>query len=345
MSKQANAVGTENASNGVKKAEMKIAHWTMFNKSGMFRMAESFAKAEAALGIDSWLVDVQDSKGYKEILNADIHVVHTHLPDDVRKQLTKPLKLVWIGHGSVEHVFQGSVESGLNKGYGAGDSWALCQYWMQQADALVTFWPRQQAIWKSLCDKATIVDCIPMGVDKDFWRPTPSAGKYLGTPSIFTAENCHYTKWPFDLLVTWPWVWPEIPDAFLHAIYIPNDQHKWFFPLMNRNGSRFKTIATGAVLDPTGLRNAFCSTDFFIGLVRYGDFNRLSHEANSSGVKSISYAGNNYSDFWLHEGDQRTMAKELLAILKGDVEPREKLSVPSVEDMAKAMVNIYRRIL
>lgn len=342
MSEQANTVGTVIP---IKKAEMKVAHWTMFNKSGMFRMAESFAKAEGALGVDSWLVDCQDPNGYKEILDADIHVIHTHFPDDVRHQLKKPLKLVWVGHGSVEHVFQSSVESGLKGGYGSGDSWALCQYWMQQADALVTFWPRQQALWKSLCDKKTIVDCVPMGVERDFWRPVPSAGKYMGSPSVFTAENCHYVKWPLDLLLCWPWVWPEIPNTFLHAIYIPNDQHKWFFPLMNRNGARFKTIATGAVLDPTGLRNAFCSTDFFIGLVRYGDFNRLSLEASACGAKTISYVGNNYADFWIHEGDQRVMAKELIAILKGDVEPREKLAVPSIEDTAKAMINIYRRIL
>jgi hypothetical protein len=323
---------------------IKVAHWTMFNNSGMYRMAESFAKEEGKQGIDSWLCDVSD-RNYKDVLDADIHVVHTHLPDDVRPQLLKPLKLVWVGHGSVEHVFQSSVESGLKGGYGAGDGWALCQYWMQQADALVTFWPRQQAIWKSLCDKATIVECIPLGVELDFWKPTQSQGKYMGTPSVFTAENCHYTKWPLDLFLCWPWVWPEVPEAFLHAVYIPNDQHKWYFPLVNRNGCRFKTIMSAAVLDPVSLRNAFCSTDFFIGLVRYGDYNRLSMEASACGAKTISYAGNEYADYWITEGDQRIMAKELTAILKGDTPPRAKLSVPDMKDMVRSMIDVYRRIL
>ena len=98
------------------------------------------------------------------------------------------------------------------------------------------------------------------------------------------------------------------------------------------------------LLNQTNLRNALCSTDYFIGLVRYGDANRLSLEANACGAKMITYAGNEYSDYWLHEGDQREIAKELLAILKGDVEPRKKLQASNVMETAAAMKNIYERI-
>jgi hypothetical protein len=325
---------------------LKTAHWTMFNKSGMFRMAESFVNAEKKLGIDAHLCDYANRNNFQEALDADVHIVHTHLPDEVRPMLSKELKIVWVGHGSVEHTFQSSVEEGLNKGYGAGDSWALAQYWMQHADALITFWPRQQKIWQSLCDKHTLVDFVPLGVEKDFWTPVQSFGKYKGNPSLFTAENPHYTKWPLDLFIIWPWVYPEFPSAFLHAIYMANDQARWFYPLINRNGCSFKTISAALVLDPVGLRNAFCSTDYFIGLVRYGDHNRLSMEAGACGAKTITFAGNDYSDYWIHEGDQREMAKELIAILKGDVEPRKKLPIPDmVEDTAKAMLKIYERIL
>jgi len=324
---------------------LKIAHWTMFNNSGMFRMAESFAKAECALGLQSYLVNYQDPEGYEEILDADIHVVHTHLPDDVRQQLTRPLKLVWMGHGTPEYVFLKSVIDS-SRGYGVSDSWQLIQYWMQQADALVTFWPRHQRIWKSLCDKRTIVDCIPMGVEKDFWQPVQSLGKYLGSPSVFTAENCDFSKWPLDLMITWPWVCEELPVAHLHCVYLPNDQHRWFFPLMNRNGAGFKTIAAGIIMDKVTLRNAFCSTDYFISLVRYGDFNRLSLEANATGAKIISYAGNEYADYWIQEGDQRGMAKSLVSILKGEINPRKKkLETPDISETAKAMFKIYERIM
>lgn len=324
---------------------MKIAHWTLVNNSGMYRVAESFCLTECALGLDSWLVDIADTNGWGPILDADIHVVHTHLPDAVRPQLTKPLKVVWIAHGTPEYVFHKSVEEGLNRGYGASDSWQLCQYWMQHADALVTFWPRHQKIWQSMCDKRTVVDCMPMGIDTSFWAPVPSMGKYLGAPSLFTAENCDYSKWPLDLFFLWPWVWPEIPGTFLHAVYLPNDQHRWFYPLINRNGCAFKTISAGVIFDQSSLRNAFCSTDYFIGLVRYGDANRLCLEANASGAKTITYAGNEYSDYWIHEGDQREMAKELLAILKGDVEPRKKRPVESVVDTSRRMITIYERIM
>jgi hypothetical protein len=89
----------------------------------------------------------------------------------------------------------------------------------------------------------------------------------------------------------------------------------------------------------------FNSVDYFIGLVRYGDFNRISLEANATGVKTISYSGNPYSDFWVPEGDQREIAKVLVEILNGNVEPRKKDIVPDIEETAKGMVKIYERIL
>lgn len=324
---------------------MKIAHWTMFNTSGMFRVAEALAKAEAQSGLDSWLVNCQDPTGYKDILDSDIQVIHTHLPDDVRLQLTKPLRTVFVAHGTPEYVFQRSVEAGLNQGYGASDSLQLCQYWLQHADATVTFWPRQQAIWQSMSDKHTIIDLIPQGIDKTFWKPVPSAGHYMGTPSLFTAENNDYSKWPLDLFIAWPWVWPKVPTAFLHAVYLPTDQHRWFFPLLNRNGSGYKTIASNLILSPESLRNAFCSNDYYIGLARYGTANLISKQANACGVKTISYKGNEFSDFWIDEGDQRIIADQLYEILAGHVAPRSKTTVPDISETVKAMSLIYNRIM
>lgn len=308
-------------------------------------MAESLVNAERKLGVDSNLADFENVAGFDAMADVDVHVVHTHFPDAMRSKVTKPLRLVWIGHGSVEHSFQTSVEAGLNQGYGAGDGWMLNQYWLQHADALVTFWPRQQAIWQSLCDKHTRVNCVPMGVEKDFWKPTLSKGRYRGNPSLFTAENCHYVKWPLDLFIAWPWVYPQVPGSCLHALYVPNNQQKWFATLANRNGAAFGSVISDIVLAPENLRNAFCSIDYFIGLVRYGDFNRLCLEANASGAKTISYCGNTYADYWIHEGDQRIMAQELIEILKGNVEPRAKAAVPDIEDTAKAMIKIYEEIL
>ena len=325
--------------------KLKVCHWTMFNTSGMYKVAEMFSRVECSLGLDSWLCDFNDPNGWGEILDADIHVIHTHLPDAVRPQLKKPLKTVWVAHGTPEYTFTSSVINGLHGGYGASNSWDLCQYWMQHADALVTFWPRHQKIWKSLCDKRTIVDCFPCGVEKQFWRPAESKGRYLGSPSLFTAENCDYSKWPLDLFLCWPWVWPEIPLAHLHAIYIPHDQHRYFYPLINRNGCSFKTLTGPYYLSDESLRNAFVSTDYFIGLVRYGDNNKLFMEAAACGAKTITYAGNPYSHFWITEGDQRRMAEELLAILKGEVKPREPLEVPDATETSKNMLKIYERIM
>jgi hypothetical protein len=99
------------------------------------------------------------------------------------------------------------------------------------------------------------------------------------------------------------------------------------------------------------LRNVFNSVDYYIGLVRYGDFNRISMEAKASGCKLISYTGNPYADYWLPEGDQRTMAGELIKILKGEVKPRANqtlepiLEVPDISETAAEMIKIYEGLI
>lgn len=313
----------------------------------MDRVATSLVDGERALGLDSIRCNCHEppADGFASVLDADVHVCHTHFPDDIRRRITRDYKRVYFVHGTPEHTFHTSVESGLSGKYAPGDSWMLVQYNLQHADAICTFWPRHQAILKSLCDKRTPVNCLPLGVDKSFWCPGDSAGKYAGAPSVFTAENCHQIKWPLDLFIAWPWVYPNVKGApCLHAAYLPLDQHRWFFPLINRNGSHYGMHVTSGAFEPHALRNVFRSVDFYIGLVRYGDFNRISLEANASGCRTISYAGNPHSDFWLPEGDQRTIAAELVKILNGETEPRAKTPVPDISETCKLTKALYESL-
>lgn len=328
---------------------MKVCHWSMWNNSGMNNVAKSMAEAERKLGLDSHLVNIHESnpESWDQWADADVHVTHTHFPTEMRKRLTKPLKLVWVSHGVPEHVFKSSVEEGSHGGYGHGDPWMLFQYWLQHADARVTFWPRHKAILETMVDNGTKIHLVPMGVELDFWKEGGSDGKWSGNPSVFTAENCHEIKWPLDLFILWPWIYREIPDACLHACYLPNDQHRWFLTLANRNGAHFGAHISPLAFHGTALRNCLKSCDFFLGMVAKGDFNRLCLEANASNsCRTISYAGNPYSDFHLPEGDQRIIADELLKILRGEVEPRkDKTPVPDVSEMAQSMKQVYESIL
>lgn len=319
---------------------MRVAHYTISNGSGMHRVAESMAEAEKAIGLDSFVCDLNSDMEIGK--DCDIRIAHTHLPEYA---LSGDKPIVYVAHGTPEYVFSSSVEVGLNKGYGHGDGWMLVQYWLQRSDAIVTFWPRHQKIWKSLCDKKTQVECIPLGVDKSFWHPVESRGKYVGNPAVFTAENCHTIKWPLDLFIAWPWITEIIPSARLHAVYVPYDQHRWWFPLVNRNGCSFSSYISPSVFSHEDLRNAFSSVDFYVGLVKYGDFNRVCLEAKACGCKVISYVGNPYADYWIAEGDQRNTATELSAILSSDREPRPVAQVPDASETALAMKEIYDKLI
>lgn len=330
---------------------MKVVHWSLCNGSGMHNVAKSMVQAELALGVESVLINIETESAWEQAFDADVHVSHTHVPVTYKgkrlsRQVTKPMKIVGVFHGTPEHVFRGSVEAGLGGRYAPPNSLMIQHHDLQTSDALVTFWPRHKAIYETMVDKGRIVHCVPMGVDKELWAGGASRGKYQGTPSVLTCENSHDIKWPFDLFTMWKWISDEVDEAYLHALYVPHDQHRYWFPLVFRNQCYYRAHIGPWTYEPNELRNILKSNDFYCGLVEKGDFNRMSLEANAAGgCKTISYAGNEYSDFWVPEGDQRIVAAEFIRILRGEVEPRAKTPVPSLADMGQAMVGIYEDVL
>lgn len=317
----------------------------MFNGSGMNNVAVTMCAAEKALGLDSQTANPFEAAQdilYDKFCDFDIHVTHTYFPEWFKRRLgAKKYKLVWLGHGTPEYVFYDTIAQPINR-HGINDAIMLQQHYLQHSDAVVTSWPRHKAIYETLVDKRTPVHLVPMGIDKTFWKPTPSQGKFAGEPSLLWSENSQVIKFPYDLLIAWPWVYPKVKtSAVLHITRLPLDQHRWFFPLINRNGSAYAAHISNIMWGPEDLRNALCSVDYQIGLVWKGDFNRISLEANACGCKTISYQGNPYSDFWLPEGDQRIIAEELVKILNKETPPRDKTPVPSAEETARQMKVIY----
>lgn len=308
----------------------------------MNRVAEEINAAEIAAGMDSLCLDNANHLEREKGFDADIHVIHTHLPDEIDKRAAKT---IWVAHGTPEVMFTESVLEG-NRGHGSPDAWMAAVSLLSTCDAAVTFWPRHQAIWQSLMPKSRVIDCLPMGIDLARWKPMLSKGKFDGTPSILTAENCHTIKWPLDLIIAMGWVLQEIRAARFHVLYLPMDQSKWFYSLATQNGAAYRSHISSVSYAQADLCNAFCSVDYYAGLVRYGDHNRTCMEAKASGCNVISYRGNEYADYWVDEGDQRTIAGQLKLILSGQIEPRPDITpVPDITETALAMAKIYGRIL
>jgi hypothetical protein len=312
----------------------------------MHHAAEACAEAERRLGHDSMLVNIDNNYAWDETVDADIHVSHTHFPDEMRAKLEKPARVVFVAHGTPEHVMENAIDAHATGGYGPADGWMMLRHQLRSADAVVTFWDRHRAIYASLVPKERPIHCVPMGVDRAFWAEGNDRGRYAGTPSVWMSENQHRMKWALDVLIAWPWVCNELPNARLHAHYIPHTHHRFFIDLANSNGAAYRSYLSAAKYEHTMLREMWKSVDFFLGPVRYGDHNCLSMQAAAAGMTTISYAGNRYADFWIPEGDQREMATALVSIFRGEVQPRvDKLPVPDLLEMGQAMISIYEGIL
>jgi len=320
---------------------LKITHWTLMNGSGLANVASDICNTERALGADSVLCNTQVPSTWEAGMAADIHVVHSHIPDKL--SLCTDAKMVVVEHGSPEHAFELSVTKGTDGSYGASDSFAILSYLIKRASAVVTFWPRQAEIWKTMTNAPVIT--IPMGIDTEFWKPVPKQNVLSGIPALLTAENCHTCKWPIDLMIMWPWIVKELPNARAHFLNIPYDQHRWWLPLAYMNDARYTTFISASKLPKDQLRQFICAADYYYSPVEYGDFNRMSLEAKSCGCKVISYAGNDYADFWITEGDQREQAKQLLGIFKGEIQARPTLAIPDIKETAKQMLEIYGGLL
>lgn len=315
---------------------MKVAHWTYFNGSGLTNVAQTMSAAEAKLGIDSIMCDTSKVETWGAGMDADIHVVHSHIPDKLA--FDDATKIVVVEHGSPEHCFEVSVTQAMYQGYGAGDSWNISTYLCRRANVVVTFWPRQAAIWKTLTERP--VHVIPMGIDRSFWKRT-GVLPLAGTPSVFCAENAHTVKWPLDMVMMWPWIVKGLPDARLHAINLPTDQQRWWTSLSVLNNALYTAYIYAIKLGPEGLRNHFSAASFYYSPVRYGDHNRVCLEAASCGCKVISFEGNEYAHYWVREGDQRRQFEDIMDILRGNRPERVPAPVPASEEMAAAMLMIY----
>lgn len=305
-------------------------------------MAEEISACEATMGINSVCLDGEVPAEIQAGINADIHVVHTHLPDTISP---KSAKVVWVAHGTPEVMFQNSVTEGTRHIHGSPDYWMQAHHHIRTASAIVTFWERHAWIWNGLSDRGTIVHTIPMGVNRALWNKAPSRGKFVGSPSILTGENCYFCKWPLDLFFAMPDVFEQLPHARLHVFNLPQDQCPWWYPLIFDNGTAYRSYIAVTRFESPDLANAFASVDYYVGLVRYGDHNRMMLEAKACGRPVISYRGNPYADYWVDEGDQRNIAAQLAMILRGQVPPRETMPVPDITETAAAMSKIYEGIL
>ena len=161
-----------------------------------------------------------------------------------------------------------------------------------------------------------------------------------------TSENSVRSKWILDLLLLFPWLLDEFPGAKLHCYYIPMNLHKMFYPLLYANKGLRGIFLSDQKLGKDTLLATLRGAKYYLSPVRYGDFNQMSLQAKAAGCKVISYKGNPYADYWLDEGDQRTMALQLLAIMKGWTQPRFDIEpVPDTNQMVDGMLRVYKEVL
>lgn len=331
---------------------MKTAHWVTTNGSGMHHLAEACADAERRLGHEASLIDLSKPQTWESgpAVDADIHVNHTQFPEGQRQRIRqvtgKAPKVVFVSHGIPEHTFELAVQEHLaTDKYDTQDYWMLFRHLLRTSDALVVFTPRYQALFQTMAHRSQIIDLVPMGVDRAFWAGGVAADRPRGLPAVWMSENQHRIKWALDVFLAWPFVLQANPLAHLHAPSIPFDQHRFMVDLANSNGAAYGATISAKRYSHKQLRGFWKACDFNLATTRYGDNTLITMQAEAAGLRTISYNGNEHASFWIPEGDQRTMATELLKIFSGETPERAKTPVPDLLEMGRGMLAVYERVL
>lgn len=333
---------------------MKIRHWSLLNQSGMHHLALAVAEGERRLGHDALVLDAADPSLWRNPLHmdADVYAIHSRcaLSDlaFIRDVMGREPRIVFYSHGIPEDTIGLAMNDVLLvERPEVLDHWSLTRYWLARADAFVVFNDRQRSLFQTMTSKGRIVDCVPFGVDTTFWADGPKDAPHLrGTPAVWTSENQLRVKWALDLLLAWPFVAERIPEAHLHAHYIPFQIHRWFVDIANTNGAAYSATITPKYFPHDLLRHLWRGCDFMVATSAYGDPTCLSQQAEAAGLKVISHPGNPYASYWVPFGDQRIMADQMVGIFQGYLPPREdKTPVPTLEQMAHGTTAVYNRIL
>jgi len=334
---------------------MKIVHAVQMNQSGMHRLAQNMVVAEQALGNDSMLIDAKHEGQWAlpQVLNADLYVIHSIFPKGARHLIetaqNRKVKTVFVAHGIPEYAMDEAVkafeQAQASQAESFGDVWFLLRHWLKEADAFVTFNPRHAALYDRMVPSERKVDVVPMGVDRAFWSAPCVAEPMLGNPCVWMSENQNRIKWALDTIIAWPFVMDALPEAHLHAHWIPLDLHRFFIDLANANGAAYGATIDSLHFTHQRMKELWQTAHFILSPTRYGDITLLAMEANAAGRPLITYKGNEYAQFWLEEGDQRRMAEQLVAIFKGEVKARPVLQAPDLSDMGRAMLAVYARVL
>ncbi|MDP2365361.1 MAG: glycosyltransferase [Ignavibacteria bacterium] len=282
---------------------MYIVHWTGWapRQSGMFESVKDQIKYERKAGLQSDMADPNEKYkeggetilddgwfspiSWKQAESADIYVMHSWIPDEIKKLQGK--KHVAILHGPTEHMLWKEWVSNRKE-----EAFNLHINILWKYDATIVLNKHEFDIMK-LYDEYSRLHYIPNSIDLERYQNKEiQTWKYRNHPAIISCDVIRLEKLPAHIIWAMPRIAEKIPEARLNLFCLQLEPISTWRNIFCRSHLRnLEHLCESIQLENNELRPFMKGADIGFNNNVSGIASRVTMEMQAMGIPVISYGG------------------------------------------------------
>jgi len=280
-----------------------VVHWTNWSprKSGMYESVKDQVKHERKAGIESDMADPHDkSRGgrteiddgwfsavsWEKAKKADIHVLHSWIPDEIKK--IKGKKHVAVLHGPNEHMLWKEFTSDRKD-----EAFNLHLRILWQYDATIVHYEHEKAILE-LYDEYGRLHLVPNSIDLERYQETKGdlVWQYKNHPAILSCDTVRLEKLPAQIMWAMPKIAKRIPEARLSLFSLPLEGiSTWRNMFCKAKGRELENLCENIQFEINDLRPFMRGADIGFNNNMNGIQSRAQMEMMAMGIPIVAYNG------------------------------------------------------
>jgi glycosyltransferase involved in cell wall biosynthesis len=292
---------------------------------------------------DGWLSSIS----WEQAKKADIHVLHSWIPDEIKKDKTK--KHVAVLHGPNEHMLWKEFTSNRTD-----EAFNLHLRILWTYDATIVHYQHEQDILE-LYDENNRLHLVPNSIDLDRYRGEPTfKWEFRNHPAILSCDTVRLEKLPAQIMWAMPKIAKRVPTARLNLFSLPLEGiSTWRNMFCKSKGREVENLCENIQFEINDLRPFMRGADIGFNNNMNGIQSRAQMEMMAMGVPVIAYNGE-YTPYIARIWDLNSIAEQVERcwndLNKPDSTVREdaRAYAQANFDRAKAVkldIEVYKKVL
>lgn len=343
---------------------MFVAHfaWWAPRLSGLFQSTKDQIKYERRVGLRSEFVDCENPDGkvdakdswlspitWDECKKADIWVMHSKIPPDMREEFNGKIPVVAVIHGPAEHMI--IQEWGTNREETSFTVTHINLAWNYDAAIVLN---KHELDILELFDEHKKVRYIPNSIDLEEYPIDGPKWEYWNRPAIISCDVPRIEKLPVHIALAMPRVRARIPSARLNMFSLPLEPIQYWRNMFCRSkGRELENCCENIQLRNNDLRQFMRGADIGFNNNYSGIASRVTMEMMAMGVPVVAYRGS-YTKYHPEIFSLDGIAQQIEQCWKDLNNPKKKLRKETIQyarthfDRAKYIpeyVKLYQELL